>query len=307
MTPRSWDSWLPNWSDFRPLNLHLLVGWEGSTHKVQVRRVPVSAHVASDLLTPVVSTLDYLKVGVAIQYSPETELRDLEYGVVSREQLDLESSIIRGVESILPAEIETTEWEKPLLFYALVVGEPNQRLIFVRRSNPRANVTKRYFTMFEDVLSKIEKPILSFDLDVMDLVLVQNGGLVVINPKVHERLFEDSPEVTAKIGNKVRELHSVIPLTDDSLASLERVALKNSRARSRISSILSRGHLSGLPLANIRKAMKRHNIDPNKHIKSGKIHFEDEEVMAIIQLLNEDLSFGELSAQEFVINKKSPR
>jgi len=57
----------------------------------------------------------------------------------------------------------------------------------------------------------------------------------------------------------------------------------------------------------MRAEMRKHCLDPAHHLVDGELDFTTAETMAIMQLLNEDLTIGGLSDTPFIINKKSPR
>jgi hypothetical protein len=304
-TPGS--GWLPNWSSIDTGSMSLLIGWESSGHRVQVRRLPISKTVARDLLQPITATTDRLAHDRTAAYSPDLELDDDQYAVVPREQLDPASSLLAGLEDLTPAEAVQDDMKHAMLFYALAVGPATGRVVFVRRANPRANLARKYVTLFGDELSRVTSPLLSFDLDLIDLVLVAGHGLAVLNLKAYERLFRDSPELLARTPAKVAELNAVISLTPAAQAALTEAAGRNSRIRSRLLAILGRGHLNALDKTKLRAGMRRHGLDPAHHLVGGNLDFTADEALAIMQLLNEDLAIGELSDTEFIINKKSPR
>jgi len=307
MSSASWSGWLPDWSTIDTSSLTLLIGWETSQHHVQVRRMPTSKAVAQDLLQPVRVTHDQLRLGAATGYNPDLELEDGQFALVHREQLDPAASLLIGLEALAPAEAVQDDMTRPMLFYALAVGPANRRLVFVRRANPRANLARKYFTLFGDELSRVSSPLLSFDLDIIDLVLIVGRGLAVLNLKTYERLFRDSPELIARTPAKVAELAAIVPLTPAAQLALTEAARRNSRIRSRLLAILSRGHLASIGTSKMRTEMRKHGLDPQHYFRGGKLEFTQDESMAIMQLLNEDLTFGGLSGTEFVINRKSPR
>ena len=213
MTSSSGAGWMPNWSSIPTGSMTLLIGWESSEHHVQVRRLPINKTVAQDLLQPITVTTDRLTNYNPAVYSPDLELDDEEYAVVPREQLDPAGSLLANLETLAPPEAVQNDLTRAMLFYALAVGPASGRLVFVRRANPRANLGRKYMTLFGDELSRVTSPLLSFDLDLIDLVLVAGKGLAVLSLKAYERLFRDSPELLARTPGKVVELNAAMPLT----------------------------------------------------------------------------------------------
>jgi len=308
VTPAPWDEWLPDWASIDTGSMTLLIGWESSGHHVEVRRLPINRSVARDLLQPIIATTDRLTNHTATAYSPDLELVDDQYAVVPRTQLDPESTLLSGLENLTPPEASGDDMKKrALLFYALAVGPMTGRLVFVRRANPRANLAHSYITIFSEELTRVTSPLLSFDLTRIDLVLVAGHGLAVMNLKAYERLFRDSPELLARTPAKVAELNAIIPLTPAAQTALTESAGRNSRIRARLLAALGRGHLTTVSTAKMRAEMRKHCLDPAHHLVDGELDFTTAETMAIMQLLNEDLTIGGLSDTPFIINKKSPR
>ena len=307
MTSSSGAGWMPNWSSIPTGSMTLLIGWESSEHHVQVRRLPINKTVAQDLLQPITVTTDRLTNYNPAVYSPDLELDDEEYAVVPREQLDPAGSLLANLETLAPPEAVQNDLTRAMLFYALAVGPASGRLVFVRRANPRANLGRKYMTLFGDELSRVTSPLLSFDLDLIDLVLVAGKGLAVLSLKAYERLFRDSPELLARTPGKVAELNAVMPLTPAAQAALTEAAGRNSRIRARLLATLGRGYLTSVSKARLKAEMHKHGLDPAHHLVGGKLDFTADESLTIMQLLNEDLTVGGLSDTEFIINKKSPR
>jgi hypothetical protein len=307
VTGMPWDGWLPAWSSIGTGSLTLLIGWESSGRHVQVRRLPVNKTVADDLLQPIAATAQRLTSYSATAYHPDLELDAEQYAVVPREQLDAAGTLLTGLETLTPAEAVKDDMKRAMLFYAFAVGPTTDRLVFVRRANPRANLARKYVTLFGDELSRVTSPLLSFDLDLIDLVLVAGHGLAALNLKAYERLFRDSPELLARTPAKVAELNAVMPLTPAAQAALTEAAGRNTRIRARLLATLGRGHLTGVNRSRLRTEMRKHGLDVAHHLVDGKLDFTADEAMAIMQLLNEDLTIGGLSDTEFIINKKSPR
>lgn len=303
----SWHDWLPDWSALDTGSLLLEIAWESSARHVQVRRLPVSAEVADELHQPIQASLDFLAKGTPVPYSPDLELDENEYAVVPREQLDPASSMLTELEKLSPPEGTEHDLSRSLLCYALAVGPADSRVVFVRKANPRANLARALITVFDNELSRVVHPLLSFDLTLIDLVLVCGHGLVALNLKAYERLFRDSPELLARTPAKVAELQALVPMTEATQAALSAVATRNSRVRSRLLAMLSRDYLASVTPKVLKKQLARHGLDPAQYLVDGKLNFTEDQAMVMMQLLNEDLAFGELTDVEFVINKKSPR
>src|SRR4051794_39869383 len=104
MSGAAWDSWLPDWADVDTGSMTLIIGWETSSHHVQVRWLPIGRSVANDLTQPITETSARLVACTPTAYSPDLELDDDQYAIVVRDQLDPASSLLRGLEALTPPE-----------------------------------------------------------------------------------------------------------------------------------------------------------------------------------------------------------
>jgi hypothetical protein len=194
-----------------------------------------------------------------------------------------------------------------LLFYAVSVGPPDARILFIRRYNPTSNLGRKWFGVFGDELSPVNDQLVALDLTRFDVVLVAGAGLLVFDLKQYERLFRDSPELLSRTPAKVDELSRQLRLTASTKEALTAAALSNSRIRTRLLAVVASGRLERVTSDRLREAMQEFGIDPDTHLTSEGLAFEAADAMSIMELLNEDLSIGPLTDTKYVISRKVPR
>ena len=300
--------WVPSWDQLSTAGLTLSIGWEtGATKTVHVRTLPLNRKAGDDLRAAVREAATRLRDWSPTAYNPEMELDDESYAVIDREQLAADSSIMTELEQSSVSDGSIDDLNRALLFYAISVGPPDQRVVFLRRHNPISNLRRKWFGTFGDELAPVDDKLISLDLDQFDVVLVAGHGLLVFNLRQYERLFRDSPELLARTPAKVEELHQQLALTEGTRQVLTTVATSNSRIRTRLHAIVSSGRLENLDVDRLRAAMQQFGLDPDLHLSPDGLKFDEPEAMAMMELLNEDLSVGVLTETTYVIARKSPR
>jgi ribosome-interacting GTPase 1 len=98
-----------------------------------------------------------------------------------------------------------------------------------------------------------------------------------------------------------------VPMSKDSMALLEKRLRGSQVLRRKVQSIQRRGHLVGVTVPEIRKALKRFEFDHAKVLVKGEIALTDDNVIAVVQMLNEDLFEGHFSDERFAAGRKSIR
>jgi hypothetical protein len=172
------------------------------------------------------------------------------------------------LETLAPAGIPTAD----LAFYALVVGGTlGHRSAFLRRSNPRRGLKRaRIYTFLADSLERIEEPIFAFD-EFVDLVFF-GDKVGILSHSVFAAIFRDQDTLAAQVPQWARDLQQHVPITDDGRDRLTQKALRDSRLRARLESIVRRGHLPTVSQDTIRQAMSDAGMNPEKYINAnGKL------------------------------------
>lgn len=300
--------WPPNWDRLSTAGLSLLIGWEtGANKTVHVRSLPLNAAAGNDLRAAVVDASKRLRDWTPVTYGPDMELDESTYAVVDRSQLATNTSIVAELEQAKPPEGSQEDLNRGLLFYAVSVGPPGARVVFIRRYNPTSNLKVKWFGVFGDELSPVKDQLVALDLTRFDVVLVAGAGLLVFDLTQYERLFRDSPELLARTPAKVEELNEQLTLTASTQAVLTEAALSNSRIRSRLLAVVASGRLKHVSKRRLREAMQEFGLDADAHLTSDGLAFEAADAMSIMELLNEDLSIGPLTDTKYVISRKAPR
>jgi hypothetical protein len=76
--------------------------------------------------------------------------------------------------------------------------------------------------------------------------------------------------------------------------------------RRRLQSIVERGHLATVTVADIRREMRKHGMKTADFIKNGKLTFAQADAKLMLLLLNEDLFHGGLTNVPFQADRKRP-
>jgi hypothetical protein len=234
-----------------------------------------------------------------------------EYAVVQRSQLDDDNPVLRALE--LPEQPEAApeflREHKPIVYVIAVgdqpgAGQPDERLLFVRKSDPTMNLERRLAVFWDDTLRRIEYPLMTFDRNV-DLVLAPGRGLLALNERAFELLFRESPELLARTPRLAHELARATNMTPASEQALVDAAVRYARVRRRVLAIAESGHLTSVTTAQLRAELRRQGLDPGRHLRRGQLHFEPDEVTPMLRVLNEDLLRGGLSGQLFEVERKT--
>ncbi|UJW33640.1 hypothetical protein L3Q67_07710 [Saccharothrix sp. AJ9571] len=240
-------------------------------------------------------------------WDPDAAAESDEYLLASIEQLGDDSEVLRTVQAeefdVLNAKNLP---DREFLFYAMIAGPKDHRIVFIRKFNLRRGVKNRLITLFGETLGKITDPIFTFDSRA-DMVLDPRRGLAILGLSAFQMLFRSSPEMVARTPDYVEEIADSLPMSSASIATLVEVALGNMNVNRRLQSIVSRGHLVNVTLDEIRKEMLRHDLDVGKFIVDGKLTFDKADSKEILKLLNEDLFRGGLTNQGYQVDRKSPR
>lgn len=118
---------------------------------------------------------------MAFSVGPDSYRDDDSYAVIDRDQLATDSSIVAELEQASTPDGSIDDLDRALLFYAISVGPPSQRVAFLRRHNPISNLRRKWFGIFGDELSPVDDKLISLELDQVDVVLVAGHGLLVFN------------------------------------------------------------------------------------------------------------------------------
>lgn len=308
------DLWVPN-LDVPVNEVQLLVGYR-SIEGVSVGQVPLGAD--ADLqkgIREVCSTaLEEAKNRTAGPWTAESGWERDEARVVQLVQLD-EASVVRAaLEKREYAELTAKDLDGlSLHFYAFVlgtqpaVGEDDSRLLLLKKRDPKGGLSRRLIAVLDVALTRLTRPVFTFDASV-DLIYAPGRGVLAMNANAFELLFQDAPDIVRRTPELARKVASLLPVDEEVAGALEKLAVKRSRVRRKLSMLATREHLESVTAEKIQLEMERHGIPVADFIKDGKIVVtSDDGLKTLVELLNEDLLTGGLSGQSFIVDRKSPR
>lgn len=295
-----------NWSDLGLESLALVVAW-WSGASLNSARVPLTVAVAEELREICRSILADLDQREERPWHPDA-LNELdEYLLASIDQLGDDSQVLRMALSdefdvLSAADLPNRDF----LFYALIAGPVSRRVTFIRKYNLRRGLRRRLVTIFGETLSKVDRPIFTFD-EKADVVIDPQYGVAIVGLNAFQLLFRTSPEIVARVPEYANEIGVSLPIDDDAKAMLIDLANGNISVLRRLQNIANRGHLRTVPMDRIKDEMRNHGLDPAEFIVDGRLVFDRASVKDVLKLLNEDLFRGGLTDQDFQVDRKSPR
>lgn len=182
---------------------------------------------------------------------------------------------------------------------------PGERIVFIRRINPRRGLRGgRIFGQYSDALTRIEGKVFAFDEQV-DLI-VAGDRLVVLSQSAFIALFRDKEELKALVPKWGKSLSDHFPVEKGSLERIIAKAVRDLRHRQRLEAIVSRGHLEGVELLQLKDAMESCELDPEKFFtESGELCVEEGDVADLLYFLNEDLYLGLITGEKHRADKKA--
>lgn len=296
----------------------LSVGYP-SGNKVKLRHVQISDDVADAFRDVIQRTLADLVAREPEPWSPEADLSPETYLTIDINDVGTKPELARehGDETLLEALLAAENLDvldpanlpaSNLSFYAVTVGaHSGERAVFLRRTNPRRGLKRgRIYSIYSDTLQRVEDPIFAFD-DWMDLVVV-GETVAVLSQTVFAALFRGQDTLVEQVPTWASDLHEAVPIAESGLTRLREKALRDSRARQRLESIVRRGHLRTVEPDKLREAMKTSGLDADRLIDpDGQFILEEEDISSVLYFLNEDLFAGALTDTNFRADKKATR
>lgn len=295
----------------------LAVGWTIGKN-TKIRQVILGDAVAEEFYQVAQSTASDLAERESAEWTPDADLSPETYlvfpaaeaGDSPRLTSDHDGKAFLEVlaqaerlEAINPRHLPTGD----ISFYAIVLGEPGSRVVFIRRSNPRRGLKRgKIYGTLSDTLQKVQDPIFAFD-DWIDLVL-RGDELYVLSQTVFASFFRDQESLAKKIPQWIEQLTSHVALADSSRECLHTKVARDSRLKARLEAIVRRDHLANVSAETLRVAMEDNELDPERLLDpQGNLVLEDDDVAQVLYLLNEDLFVGSLTKTGFRADKKAAR
>lgn len=295
----------------------LAVGWTIGKN-TKIRQVILGKDVADEFYQVVKQTVEDLQERESAIWTPDADLTPETYLIFPADEVnefprltsDHDGKTFLEVlteaerlEAINPKHLPTGN----ITFYALVLGDPGSRTVFIRRSNPRRGLKRgKIYGTLGDTLQRVEKPIFAFD-GWIDLVL-HGDQLYVLSQTVFAAFFRDQESLAKKIPEWIEQLARHVPLAESSRDCLKAKVTRDSRMKARLEAIVRRDHLADVSVATLRTAMEDNELDPQRLLDTdGNLVLEDDDVAPVLYLLNEDLFIGSLTKTGFRADKKATR
>lgn len=295
----------------------LAVGWSVGKN-TKIRQVLMSDEVAEEFYAIATQTVANLCDREPTEWTPDADLTPETYLVFPAEEVNEfprlttdhdDKSFLEvlaqaeRLEAINPQHLPTGD----ISFYALAIGDPGSRAVFIRRSNPRRGLKRgKIYSTLSDTLQRVEDPIFAFDAWV-DLVLIENE-LYVLSQTVFASFFRDQESLAKKIPEWIDQLAEHVSLTEASRESLKQKVLRDSRLKARLEAIVRRNHLPSVSVETLKLAMENSELDPTRLLdEDGNLKLEEDDIAQVLYLLNEDLFTGSLTRTGFRADKKATR
>ena len=303
-------AWNPDFGrvDLERGGLGLVVAWRTGANTIQIGQINVSPQVAEQLRINVRNFVEGVDQREPRAYATEGALEPEEFFAIPAGLVTDNLRILARSRSLADLDLVTANdiRRRNLLFYAVVIGPPDDAAVFISKSNP-SRIAQRGFliTTMRDGLSRINDPILIFD-PMFDIGATRTG-LAVIEQPVFELLFRQTEMLRAVVGSWVHEVAGHLPMDpDDETALIARVQ-RDSRLGRRLRAIHERGHLRDVPIERIREEIERNGLDPDRFVENGRLVWEEADTPTLLRILNEDLFTGGFSGVPFIADRKTTR
>ena len=249
---------------------------------------------------------DRISDGVAASYTATAELDTAEFFVIDDAQTLAELGAFRSLADNLGAipQVSPSELDLTIKLYAVALGNDSDRILFVRRTNPRLpHKSGGFLAIAQERLTLIKEPVFTF-LPSFDFVFGPNWA-VVLDQRSFEVLFRQIGLVEQHVSTWIKGITDHLPMSTSSIESLRGVALRDSRTWRRLRDIESRGHLAYVTLDQVAVYAGEIGLDPEKVVVNGQLVFDPSERFGFLHLLNEDLYKGPLTGEAFESQRKS--
>ena len=249
---------------------------------------------------------DRISEAAPAPYTATTELDMGEFFVIDDDETLAELGAFRSLADNLGAmaQIRPAELDLTIKLYAVALGDDSDRILFVRRTNPRLpHKAGGFFAIAQERLTRIEEPVFAFSA-AFDFVLGPNWA-VVLDQRSFEFLFREIGLVEQRVSTWIKGITDHLPMSALSIDSLREVALRDSRTWRRLRDIERRGHLAYVTLDQVGAYAGEVGLDSAKVVVNGELVFDPSERFGFLHLLNEDLYNGPLTGEAFESQRKA--
>lgn len=246
--------------------------------------------------------------GSGREYDPNDEQDDeTTYLKADREEL-LDTALLEEIfkGASLPLASDEVLRKRPLVLYTLLLGnDPSKLRAYIRKRSPIHLAKKGIVALFDQTLTRVEKPLLAFD-NFFDVV-VYPDSVTIFHQKNFEGLFKESQAVLSKTTEWAESLSRSIPLNTDSVEWLAKRLRETSVMRRRVQSLLKSEYISKLTIETLRLKMEQQGLDPERLTEGDSLVLNRETEREILLFLNEDLWTGDFSGDQYAASRKSRR
>lgn len=274
--------------------------------KIEARHLALDNDAAEGLRDQCRLALNRISEGAAASYTATAELDAGQFFVIDDDETLGELSAFRRLVDSLGAipQLPADELDLAIKLYGVAIGNGSDRILFVRRTNPRLpHKAGKFWAIAQERLTRIEGPVFTFSAD-FDFILGPTWA-VVLDQKSFEILFRQIGIVEKHVSMWIKGITDHIPMSTASVESLREVALRDSRTWRRLRDIEHRGHLANVTLDQVWKYAGGVGLDPAKVVVNGELVFDPTDRFGFLQLLNEDLYRGPLTDEAFESQRKS--
>ncbi len=285
----------------------LVVAWR-SGRNAHGRALKAGGDVTSSLRRYAMGALNKIDSTEGRRYDPSDEQDDeCSYLDTDREEL-LDTALLDTIfkAASLSQAIDDDLRSHSIALYALVIGnDPDKLTAFVRKGNPVQLAKKSLVALFDQTLTRVEKPLLAFDT--FYDVIIRPSQVHILHQKNFETLFKESEAVLAKTSEWAESLGKALPILAESVEWLSNRLRQTSVMRRRVQSILKSEYLHQLTNDVLREKMESRGLDPEKLMDGNQLILNKDTERDVLLLLNEDLWTGDFSGEQYAATRKARR
>lgn len=210
--------------------------------------------------------------------------------------------VVRGAGDLAP--IKPTELDARIGFYAIGIGRGDQRIVFVKRTDPRiVGKPGRFLAVAKERLERVDDSVFTFSED-FDLVIGSDWA-VVFHQSAFERLARETGIVERNVTSWLTGITDALPMNTASLDTLRETAMRDSRTWRRLRDIKRRGHLADITIEQVAAYAGQVGLATDSVVRDGELYFDPEERFGFLHLLSEDLYRGALTGERFESQRKA--
>ncbi|OYO12069.1 hypothetical protein CGZ98_07720 [Enemella evansiae] len=296
--------------------VRLILGYRSTDQNVSLGRVAVAEDVQGMFAEIAESVLEDRKRRDPESWSPGRPVSPETYLVttcldvgdvpqVSRSQVQPLLSALIHTDQIVEMDGSNLRRTDPY-FYAFQFGTGAKSITFLRKLNPLRGLRKRRLALLDDEMTLVNHHVFAFD-GFADMIVTQTH-LLIFNQTAFAAIFRGQAELEKMAKGWVEGFSKSMAITQDSFDLLMAKVKTDSRITNRIENIQRRGHLASLTTKDLRRGMKRCDLDEKKLINtSGELVFTEQNLAEVLKFLNEDMFRGVLTDEPFESDSKAPR